>query len=206
MTKIRFILLALALALATGPVAEAKQFLRKLASEEGLDLSRNSPESQQLINNRALEFYEQLKTLKDLDPSDVRNLEEFSLHSESLKKRGYDPLEKDLVGKVFSAARWLTIEKKYSDKVEAGNGRPAYTSLIFEFRYSQLFTKKEEKLNSGSVVPTAVLRGFIYLRCPENSSEECKLTAIEMKSSTVIWDYLPSSRGANSSAGGADQK
>ncbi|MGZ3696086.1 MAG: hypothetical protein ACXWQO_18730 [Bdellovibrionota bacterium] len=205
MRKIHLALLALFLLSATG--FAAKEFRKLASAEDKLDFTRKAPNVQGLDDKEARDFYELLvKDQKNYDSSDKKNIEEFDIIQKNLESRGFAALEKPLHGNVFTTAQSFSLFRKEDQEVSAMNGEEAYTGVWLEFFYTQVFLKKDWRPDGFTPVPKAHLHGSIYLRCPVKSKTTCPIAAITFHDAGIEWGVLPSSRGANSSAGGANQK
>jgi hypothetical protein len=170
-------------------------------------LSKLSPDTQSLDNDEAFGFYKILNAGSNYENTSKKNLEEFILLGKSLEKRGYIEQQKPLHGHVFSSARHFSFYRKEDQNIQAMNDEEAYTSVRIEFNYDQLYLEKNWKPDGSQAVPSTRLTGNIYLRCPEKSTSDCPVAGITVNEAGIVWDLLPSDRrGANSSAGGANQK
>lgn len=200
-----FLALAFALTAFAGP--GKGKWPRLPASETKLDLSLASPENQYFSNEEARRFYELLvKNPKHLEDTSQKTLAEFKLLQESLERRGYKAIANPLGGSVFVPAQTLNYTRGHEQKIPAMNGEEAYTSLDFKFDYAQTFLEKGKKPGAFTNIPFLRLEGYVLVNCPEKNPAECTIAGMIVEEAGIHWGLPNSSRGANSSAGGANQK
>ena len=203
----RFSITALALSLlfaqSAGAVTQlSAEAQRKLASEQILDFSLAAPDLQTMTDQTAAGYFQgMVNAVGAGEGMDQKNHEEFKLLKKNLESRGYVALEKSVTGNVWHTAQELTLERKriFDQKLPAMNGEPAHTS-----KFTQAFQEKEAKPRPNSILPVASLRGLLFLRC--EAKKKCTISAITFSEAAIEWIYWSSSRGANSSAGGAGDK
>lgn len=204
MKKIQFAVLALSL---LGSALAAAKDSRKPANSDKLDFSLSAPSAQVLQGEEARAFFQKLITeQEDLTATEKKNIEEFSLLGKELESRGYVALEKQPPGIPLAVPLRLVFFREEDQHVPAGNGEKAYVAVSFKIRYSQLYFKNGEKPGHNEPVPSAILQGTLFLKCPTGAKQQCPITGATFHESSIKWDILPSPRGANSSAGGADNK
>lgn len=174
---------------------------RIIASAKSLVLGADSPESQRVENDDTGEFLGHIAQLaKASHPAAQKTWEEMEHLRLSLEARGFEALEKPIVGLVSRPTRSVTVYRKNDQAVPALNGEAAYTLVSLEFYSSVYFVKKGAKLTPDSVVPSTRLHGTLLLRC---AADRCSVGALALHSAGIVWENPSSARGANSSAGGA---
>lgn len=196
-------LLALSLIAPTAMASAKKPAATRALASIKLVFKINSPEVQRLENDEAKAAFE-LFTSQHLDKADQKTFGEFELQMAAMASRGFEARSLALSGRVFGEARSFVVYRKAADSVPSLEGAPAYTSLMFDFIYTQKFLEKGKAPTPNSILPEVELRGMIFVHCPEKETT-CELSSVGVRETAIRWEYLPSGRGANSSAGGAGQ-
>lgn len=173
------------------------------ASEAKLVFRVDSPLVQRAEAPESRQLFEKIAGNDDLEPSSQKNLEELRRVADDLGKRGYRKLERSLGGRVFGGGPALVIERDpHTQEIPGEKGAPAYISLAYEYRYVETYVEAERKPSPSTLVPSTIVHGTILTRCPP-AGGDCTISAFTVREVGLSWEYLPSGRGADSSAGGA---
>ena len=205
--KLTLTLLTLAL-IGSPTLAAPKQAesARAPASEATLVFRKKSPLVQRAEAPESTQMFERITTNGELEPSSLKNLEEFRRLAEDLGKRGYKKLERSLGGRVFGGGPAIVLERSpHTQTIPAENGEPAYISVAYEYRYYETYVETERAPAPSTLVPSTIVRGTLFTRCPP-AGGDCAISSFTVRDVGVSWGYLPSGRGADSSAGGAGSR
>lgn len=196
--KIHFALLVLGL---TASVAFAAPKERTLASGGKMDFSLKSPMVQRIDDADALPFYASLQSLEEMANEEDLNLAEYRRLGKYLEGRGFKMREERATGSYMVPSRYVVFRRQKDEVVAARKGEPGYTSLAFEFNYSQAYRKPGE--GDRASYPALELHGTVFFRC---YGEECRFSTASFHESSVSWRIPAQTRGAQSSAGGVKPK
>ena len=136
-------LLALSLIAPTAMASAKKPAAARALASTKLVFKIDSPEVQRLENDEAKAAFE-LFTSQRLDKADQKTFGEFELQMAAMASRGFEARSLPLSGRVFGEARSFVVYRKPADSVPSLDGAPAYTSLMFDFIYTQKFLEKRK--------------------------------------------------------------
>jgi hypothetical protein len=197
--KFPFALLVLSLAVSAAFAASKE---RTLASNGKMDFSRKSPSVQRIDDADALPFLASLQALEEMANEEDPNLAEYRRLGKYLEGRGFKMREERGSRGFIVPSRYVTFRRKKDEVVPASGAEPGYTSLGFDFNYSQSYRKPEE--GDKAAYPSLEFRGTVFFRC--YGKEECRFATASFQESAIVWRVPAQSRGAQSSAGGVKPK
>lgn len=123
--------------------------------------------------------------------TEQKNVDEFAAQKKFLESRGFEAIEKPLVGPISIMAQGLSLTHNQNH----GSLRE------YRFTYIQSFLEKGVPPSVSVDLPSLRMDGIVYLETFSGKPYEVAMVLVRQVS--VQWMVPASSRGANSSAGGS---